>query len=126
MNLPVREPLAASASADMRLGVDQVATPVPAKSRFVVQMSASTLHASASTCASLIDPLRLGTASLSEISLRLRWGCNAASGTTVISAINASSTSSSSGRLETELDTPARFMYDAIRRNQRSGARNQQ
>ena len=60
--------LAASASPRMRFGVDQVAMPVPAKSRSVVQTSASTLQASAKTWASLIDPFRLGTASLSAVS----------------------------------------------------------
>ena len=55
--------LGATPNPRIRLGVDQVATPVPAKSRSEVQISASTLQASASTWASLTDPLRLGTAS---------------------------------------------------------------
>lgn len=66
---------------------DQLATPVPAKSRSVVQTSASTQRARADRL------IPAATASLNAISLSANTGVNAATGTTVIIASN-------SGRLK--------------------------
>ena len=74
-----------------RLGVDQVGTPVPAKSRSVVQISLSTLHARARMWVSRVDPFRLATASRRAALQRGSRNARVVTGTTVMIAARLSS-----------------------------------